>query len=122
MRSDFSPSKIRPILSMPISINHALKLPNSEIYRTVRRQILSIYYVLSSNLDAAYEPGGREFESLRARQIIQVHSGDMGTYVPGRNGLLPMCPKAHQIVSHMPVPLSDIPARYSIVQPAGTSA
>jgi len=22
-----------------------------------------------------YEPGGREFESLRARQIIQVHSG-----------------------------------------------
>jgi hypothetical protein len=55
-----------------------------------------IHYAISFSAPVAqldrvpgYEPGGREFESLRARQIIQ-------------------------IVSHMPVLLSDIPARYSI--------
>jgi hypothetical protein len=49
------------------SIN-ALKPPNSEIYRTVLYQILFIYQMIKSELNAAYEPGGREFESLRARQ------------------------------------------------------
>jgi hypothetical protein len=43
-----------------------------------------------------YEPGGREFESLRARQIIQ-------------------------IVSCTPIALSDIPARYSVAQRVGMS-
>jgi hypothetical protein len=49
--------------------------------------LLLSYQLLARKRAAAYEPGGREFESLRARQIIQ-------------------------IVSCMPVTLSD-PARYS---------
>jgi hypothetical protein len=28
--------------------------------------------------ESGYEPGGREFESLRARQQSNVHSGDIG--------------------------------------------
>jgi hypothetical protein len=34
--------------------------------------IFSLY--ISSELNAAYEPGGQEFESLRARQMIQIVS------------------------------------------------
>jgi len=47
-----------------------------------------------SDHDGGYEPGGREFESLRARQIIQ-------------------------IVSCTPIAPSDIPGRYSVAQRVG---
>jgi hypothetical protein len=39
-------------------------------------RILLTKSMLSFN-GASYEPGGREFESLRARQIIQVYSGQI---------------------------------------------
>ena len=34
----------------------------------------------------AYEPGGREFESLRARQLTRVYSGDIGNVLYRRHG------------------------------------
>jgi hypothetical protein len=52
-----------------------LHAPNPEKYRTTPGDFFLSYQSLVCKRDAGYEPGGREFESLRARQFLFANQG-----------------------------------------------
>ena len=75
-----------------------LHAPNPEKYRTTPGDFFLSYQSLVCKRDAGYEPGSREFESLRGRGFLKCPCRrHQGQFIPAA---MECCPKGHLRTSH----------------------